>query len=147
MIRLIEKIKAFMEGRYRGDELNIVILACAVTVGIAAAIVSVFGNIWAAIALWLLWGGLLALATWRALSKNVHMRMAANRKYLSVKEGFLDFFSLQFHRIKDRKTHIYKRCPACKTVLRLPRKPGEHGVTCGKCGHKFRATVKEWKYL
>ena len=147
MIAFIEKIKAFFEGRYRGDELNIVILGGAVTAGTVAAIVSIFGSIWVALFFWLLWGGLLALAILRALSKNLQMRMAENRKYLSVKERILEFFPLQYHRFKDRKTHIYKRCPQCKTVLRLPRKPGEHGVTCGKCQHKFRMTVKEWKFL
>ena len=46
------------------------------------------------------------------------------------------------NRWRDRKTHVYHRCPHCRAMLRLPRRPGFHGVTCPRCSRHFDMTVK-----
>lgn len=48
-----------------------------------------------------------------------------------------------FHRIRDRKTHVYRTCPVCKNVLRLPRVMGEHGVNCPACRGHFTVKIKK----
>ena len=47
------------------------------------------------------------------------------------------------HRIRDRKTHVYRRCPVCKNVLRLPREVGDHGVNCPVCHGHFSVKIKK----
>ena len=47
-----------------------------------------------------------------------------------------------FHRIRDRKTHVYRTCPVCKSALRLPRTSGEHGVNCPACHGHFMVRIK-----
>ena len=47
-----------------------------------------------------------------------------------------------FRRIRDRKTHVFRACPVCKSVLRLPRTPGEHGVNCPTCRGHFAVRIK-----
>lgn len=46
------------------------------------------------------------------------------------------------HRIRDRKTHVYRACPVCKNFLRLPRISGEHGVNCPACHGHFTVKIK-----
>ena len=40
-----------------------------------------------------------------------------------------------------RKTHVFKKCPGCKAVLRLPRKKGKHTVNCPHCHKNFTVHV------
>ena len=39
---------------------------------------------------------------------------------------------------KDRKTHVFKKCPQCKAMIRLPKRKGSHEVICPKCGREFK---------
>ena len=47
-----------------------------------------------------------------------------------------------FLRIRDRKTHIYRACPICKHLWRLPRIRGEHEVNCPECHGHFSIKLK-----
>lgn len=38
----------------------------------------------------------------------------------------------------NRKTHVFPRCPRCRSTLRLPRGRGTLMVTCPVCGHEFK---------
>ena len=75
------------------------------------------------------------------LSRNIVARSRENRRFLSIKNGIKKFFWLRKQMWKDRKTHVYKKCPHCKSVLRLPRRKGDHGVTCPKCKKVFRVKI------
>ena len=66
----------------------------------------------------------------RIMSRNVAKRRAENQK-------FCNFFKLRKNKFKDRKTHVYRKCPSCKAVLRLPKSKGKHSVCCPKCKNKF----------
>ncbi|MBQ3202842.1 MAG: hypothetical protein IJB36_04280 [Clostridia bacterium] len=99
---------------------------------------------WAYFAIWVislffrnwLWGWLFALLLWailgwlvfRTLSRNIPARQAENRWYLH-----------QVTRLKDIRRYRYRRCPACKGMLRLPIKRGRRTVTCHRCRHQFKA--------
>lgn len=85
--------------------------------------------------------GLFVYSLFRSLSKNRFKRGEENNAYLSKKKRFCDFFTLQKNRIKERDTHVYKKCPNCKAVLRLPRKKGKHGVVCPRCQKRFDVKI------
>ena len=78
----------------------------------------------------------------RFFSRNIYKRSEENRKYLSVKSKINGFFTLSRQKARERKTHIYKKCPLCKSVLRLPRKKGKHTVKCPRCAHRFDIKVR-----
>ena len=83
----------------------------------------------------------LAISVFRMMSRNTAKRRAENEKFLKKSKALRSFFKLQKNRIRDRKTHAYRRCPSCKAVLRLPRKKGQHTVKCPSCGNRFDVKI------
>jgi len=73
----------------------------------------------------------------RFFSKNIYARSKENGRFMSFWNKVKAFFRLQKGKIKDRKTHVYKKCTKCKAVIRLPRKKGKHTVVCPKCSERF----------
>lgn len=67
----------------------------------------------------------------RMFSKNIAKRRRENEK-------FTGFFKLRRNKWRDRKTHVYKKCPSCKAVLRLPKAKGQHNVVCPRCKNRFQ---------
>ena len=131
---LRERIWQFMQGRNGTDALYgfILILCTALIIigiflnGIAEAIVNV------------LYITLFAYALFRVFSKNLYKRRKENADFLRFIKNFKAFFRLQRDRIRDRKTHVYRKCPSCKIVLRLPKAKGKHFVNCPKCKNRFQ---------
>ena len=66
----------------------------------------------------------------RMFSKNIAKRRRENEK-------FSGFFKLWKNKFRDRKTHVYRKCPKCKAVLRLPKAKGKHTVVCPRCKDRF----------
>lgn len=83
----------------------------------------------------------LVIMIFRVLSKNLVRRRRENQVFMSFFVGIKNFFVLQKNKIRDRKSFIYKKCPACKATLRLPRKKGEHTVRCPRCQNRFGVKV------
>lgn len=81
---------------------------------------------------------LLIVILFRILSKNLNKRREENRKYLMYKEKIKKYFLFQRNKWDDRYSKMYKRCPNCKNILRLPLKKGKHSVKCPKCNHLFK---------
>ena len=132
------KLAQFFYGRYLSYGLD------ALTVIITVfCLISSFVNIFVgSILLYLFQTCLLIYMLFRLFSKNLSKRQQENKV-------FADFFtaikaSKQLHqRIKSEiNNHVYKKCPHCRVVLRLPRKPGAHTVKCPRCGESFKVTVK-----
>lgn len=84
---------------------------------------------------------LMVLATFRLLSKNIYKRQKENRAYLRILSGIKGFFVLRKNKFRDRKTHVYRKCPACRKVLRLPKIKGDHTVCCPCCSNRFKTNV------
>ena len=84
---------------------------------------------------------LLGWSGFRCFSKNIPARTKENRAFLRFWGRIRGWFVLRKNRIRDRKTHIYRKCPACKNVLRLPKIKGNHTVCCPCCGKKFQVKV------
>lgn len=83
---------------------------------------------------------------YRFFSKNIYKRNNENQKYLKLKKKILKPFINIKRNIKD-KDHIYKKCPKCKTVLKLPV-PTERGIKHAKCPNcKRRVTLVALKKL
>lgn len=125
-----ERVVRFMTGRNGPDDLyRFIMIVCTVLI-----VLNLFFRLWIiSIAVLIL----LAFGMWRCFSKNLYNRKRENLAYLRIKSGIFERIRLLRDRWRDRKTHIYRRCPECKKVLRLPRRPGKHNVCCPLCSHRF----------
>ena len=87
----------------------------------------------------------LAVAAWaifRVCSKNLPARRQENRMFLQMCHNIKKFFRLQVTRVQDRKHHVYRVCPECRAVLRLPKKTGEFDLECPRCHTEFTIHIK-----
>lgn len=125
-----EKLARFMYGRYGGDQFNNFIL---IVVAILM-IVNIFVNSYIMYAFYM---GLWVWSLCRMLSRNIYKRRAENEKFLKAWNPVKNKFKLMKNKRRDRKTHVYKKCPGCKAVLRLPKQKGKHTVKCPKCHKRF----------
>ncbi|MBQ8389201.1 MAG: hypothetical protein IJX46_09790 [Clostridia bacterium] len=73
----------------------------------------------------------------RAFSHNRLARRKENDFVFGIFRRIKGFFKLQKNKFKDRKTHVYRKCPACHAVLRLPKRGGTHVACCPRCQRKF----------
>ena len=132
---LFEKLRRFMYGRYGGDSLNGFLL---VLLALTAAVNMFFRNPVVYVVQWVL----LITVVLRMLSKNIYRRTRENGAFLKIYEPVKKKFKLFVRIIKERKYRVYKRCPACRAVISLPRKKGKHGVKCPKCGNNFKINIR-----
>ena len=129
-----QRIARFMYGRYGMDQLyNFTLIACLVLLVINIFVRSyIISLVEYALLIW---------ALWRTFSKNIVKRRIENQKYLQIQGKVVKFFDLIRCRFRDRKTHVYRKCPGCKNNLRLPRKKGTHTVNCPCCHKSFDVTI------
>ncbi|ERK30298.1 hypothetical protein [Clostridium intestinale] len=129
------KLIRFMYGRYGTDQLYIAAIALYFILVIAYSFIRspiIIGLSWV----------VLILTFYRTFSKNIYKRQRENQMFLKFWNPIKSKFSLTFRRLKDIKTHRYRTCPHCKKVLRLPRKTGNHTVTCPACRNDFKVKIK-----
>lgn len=129
------RLMQFISGRYGPDELFFAVFALSVVLS--------FVNIFLRSAvLQLAVYALIAYALFRVLSRNTEKRQKENSALLKK----LDFLKRK-KELRDRKKadkfHIYKKCPYCKAILRLPRRIGVHKTVCPKCGKEFTVRVRK----
>lgn len=123
-----------MYGRNGNDRLCFVLMWVYLALWITSIVTAAFSWEIASLAVWAL--QLLVLSYWifRIFSRNV----AKRRREV---ERFFGFFRNRRNRFRDRKTHIYKKCPHCRAVLRLPKKKGKHTVCCPACRERFSVKI------
>ncbi len=85
---------------------------------------------------------LLAFALYRFFSKQTARRAEENRRYILLRDKVKKKTLLTFNRIKYSRTHRYRECPSCHTMLRLKKQVGTVTVTCPKCHTMFQVTIK-----
>ena len=134
MMRFKEKLIRFMYGRYGNDNLNrfLIILAfilAVVNIFIPNIIISSINLV------------LLIICIIRIFSRKLDARRKENARYMKISNSITRKFKLIKNKFKDRKTHVYKKCPACKAVLRLPKRKGIHTVVCPKCHNRFDVKI------
>ena len=140
--RLREMLARFMYGRYGTDGLNkflfVVYIVLLILSGILRRIPA--ANI-AYFVVYLLTLAVMFLFFFRTLSRNHYKRRQENVKYFEIKSKFTNTWNLQREKWRNRKTHVYRKCPHCRANIKLPRKKGRHTVTCPKCRVDFKVRV------
>lgn len=130
-----QKLQSFLYGRYGMDALYYALFALwAVT-----QILYTFTGDWV---YFLLSWAFLLYSCFRVFSRNIPRRRRENEWFLKIWNPVRDFFRLTYHRIRDCRSAVYRRCPACRAVLRLPRKKGVHTTNCPRCAHRFDVQIR-----
>lgn len=80
---------------------------------------------------------LLVISVFRVFSKNYEKRQQENMKYIKIKNKVVNFIKFENMKIKDRNMYIYRKCPKCKSNIRLPKKKGKHTCMCPCCKNDF----------
>lgn len=101
---------------------------------ILIAVINLFANSYIIYALLLC---IAAAILFRALSKNVLKRRKENEIFLRFLKKMSGHLKILILRIKEIKTHRYKKCPHCKNMLRLPKRTGKNTVLCPRCNNRF----------
>lgn len=134
MGKFTDKVQKFFYGRNGNDKLNNFIFFLYIVLLIVYLFVQ-------HISLIIIATVLLFINIYRMLSKKLYVRQKENAIYIKItsliKRPLLRFF----HRIRDRKTHVYKRCPNCKRVLKLRKVKGTHTVKCPICANHFNIKI------
>ena len=133
-MKLRQKLYSFMYGRYGQDSFGRFLTAVAIAL-------TVFSILFRSMLAYTLMVLLLFWITFRMLSKNTSARTRENDVYKRSSAAFLRFFKQQYNRIRYAKTHVYRKCPCCKAMLKLRRVKGVHGVCCPKCGTSFDVRI------
>ncbi len=134
MMKFKERLARFWQGRYGNDALSNFMMWSY----LALVLVNLFFR---STALYFIAVILVFLTLFRMFSKNIGARNKENLKYLAVKKKFASFWKLLFDRARDCPKKVYKKCPSCKAIIRLPRQKGKHNVTCPSCRHRFSMRV------
>lgn len=127
------RIMQFMQGRYGADNTMLVLFGIAAVIAIINSFVR---NVFLQIIVYLI----VIVALLRFFSKNTNARIKEN----NIVTGFLTKFGNKYKTYKTRKAdkmHIYKKCPKCGAVLRLPRRKGKHKTVCPNCNNEFSVRV------
>ncbi len=140
------RIARFFYGRYGADELynflfliQIIFLFLGVVFSVLGQISDVFSYL-----SFFLYVAALFLFIWtvfRCLSRNIVKRRKENMTFLRIRSRLFGR-KKKAPRPMDTAEHIFRACPKCKSVLRLPRKEGKHTVKCPRCTHRFKLKVK-----
>ncbi len=127
------KLARFLYGRYGNDTLNNVLAIAAsiiMFVGVLSCMIFLPDVWWLTLIFIAVYMALTAWALSRMLSKNIAARQKENMV-------FCRFFMLRKNKFRDRKTHVYRKCPSCNANLRLPKAKGKHFVICPRCKNRF----------
>ena len=124
-----------MYGRYGNDKLNTWLTWSYVGLLLLQMILLLFADLSFAVKVIYHLVSVISLATavtviYRSFSRNIPKRRRENEK-------FLNFLNLRAAKKRDRKTHVYRKCPKCRAVLRLPKAKGKHTAVCPRCGERF----------
>ncbi|MCQ2454793.1 MAG: hypothetical protein MJ090_01415 [Clostridia bacterium] len=127
------KLMQFMSGRYGVDRTFYVLFV----IGAFFALLNCFLRlIWIQLIVY----AIIIVAFLRFFSKNIDKRIKENE----IVTGWIYKVSQSINKRKQRTndtTHIYKKCPNCKAVLRLPRTKGIHTTVCPRCHKSFKVRV------
>jgi len=124
-----------MSGRYGPDQLyyaSLILYLVLLVVNYFAQSMIISGLLWIVI----------ILTVFRTFSRNIYKRRAENEVFLKLWNPVKAEFVLGFRRIKEIKTRRFRKCPNCRTVLRLPRSTGKHTVECPCCHKDFQVTIR-----
>ena len=133
------KLMQFMQGRYGVDGMFYILIIIASVLAFINCFIFIMPI---RTVIQLIVYAIIFYAFFRALSKNIEARSRENRFAMR----YIDKIKKQIQTKRQRRadtSHIYRKCPSCKAVLRLPHRIGKHKTTCPKCGKEFKVTVRK----
>ncbi len=133
-MRFRDKLATFFYGRNGMDGLNLFLFA----ILFVLMIINAFKTFWT---VFILESIVLIYLYFRYFSRNLAARRKENAAFLRVFRKISGFFRLQKTKFRDRKTHVFRRCPHCHANLRLPKQKGKHTVRCPRCTQEFKTKV------
>lgn len=129
-----EKWNALMGGRNGLDLWNyIIIVADVLLIAISMITNSYLPLVFAFL--------LIVLFLFRALSRNLEKRHKEDMFFSDASKAIVRQHKLNALRLKDRNTHVYKKCPACRKVLRVKRRKGPKEIHCPYCNNDFKIVI------
>ena len=128
-----ERISRFMAGRNGNDQLNNALLVLAVGMLLGA---SLFARRLAGV-LYPATMAVMGYVYFRMLSRNIYRRQTENARFLRWWVKRQAALRLYKERWVQRRDYKFFTCPACKTVLRVPRGKGKIKLVCRRCGTSF----------
>ncbi|WP_320163089.1 hypothetical protein [uncultured Trichococcus sp.] len=134
MEKLKRKIMNFMRGRYGADQLYNALVISGMVLYFLGAMTDL-GVLVIVAQLLIFW------ALFRVYSKKIYKRAEENRKFLKWWQPNQKKLKLLFRRFKEIKVARFRKCPNCKTTLRLPVKRGKKTVKCPTCHQKFESRI------
>ena len=140
-MKFVNRLMSFMSGRNGFDRYGRFLFFVYFILVIVQWIVSIFVPQIVSLIMSVLLTLLAIYIFFRIFSKNLVKRSSENYKYIQIETKVKGYFSLQKSKHRDRKTHIYKKCPKCRAVLRLKRIKGKHRAVCPRCGNSFDVKV------
>ena len=129
-MKLKEKFQQFMYGRYGTDDFSRFMLYTA----LGMMILNLFVRIQLLNTLAL---ALLIYCYFRMFSRNIYKRADENRKFLEMKEQFLNTFRREKDHASQLKDYRFFKCPVCKLNVRVPRGKGKIKIHCPRCQNDF----------
>ncbi|MFT5871461.1 MAG: hypothetical protein ACI8WT_000381 [Clostridium sp.] len=134
MRNIKNKLAHFMYGRYGTDQLYIALMGAYFTLIVANSFINskIISSLMSAVLIWIIF---------RAFSRNIDKRRLENKRFMKIWNPARAKISLPIRRVKEIKTRRFRKCPHCKTVLRLPRKTGKHTVKCPTCNKEFELRI------
>ena len=129
------KLAQFMYGRYGTDQLYTALilayfLLLVANTFIRSAIISGLMSV------------VLIFMIFRVFSRNTYKRSMENEKFMKIFKPVKVKSSLELRKIKEIKTHRFRKCPYCKKMLRLKRVRGKHTVKCPSCNKEFEVRIR-----
>ena len=136
LAKLQYKFALFMQGRYGPDQLYRALLVVYAVV----LVLHLLTRWWPlSILEWLI----LVWMLFRCFSKNTIARQKEIAAWLRLEGRVRSFWRLTKNRWRDRHTHVYRHCPHCKVVVRLPRsKKGDRVCNCPHCRRDFPVKIR-----
>ncbi|NLJ65557.1 MAG: hypothetical protein GX337_09310 [Christensenellaceae bacterium] len=131
--KIVLWIRKFMQGRYGADDLfifSVRLYLILVVLGLFIPTLSLITPIF------------LVFIFYRLLSKDISKRREENVKFLRYKSSAKKQLLQLKNRWKERDTHRYRKCPSCKTTLRLKKQIGTVNITCPVCKNNFSVNIK-----
>ncbi len=129
-----ERLVSFLSGRNGIDAI------CYLLLGLYAVIslVNCFIN---SLSLWLFGIALILYMWFRVFSRNIYKRRMENEKFMAFWRKLARWFKQKRRAFKERKDYAFRKCPSCKSVLRLPRVKGKHCTKCPRCHTAFEVEI------
>jgi len=134
MGNLKNKLAHFMYGRYGTDQLYIALIVVYFVLVVANTFIrsTIIDGLMYAMLIWIIF---------RTLSRNTYKRSMENEKFMKIWKPVKAKGTLELRRIKEIKTHRFRKCPQCKKILRLKRVRGKHTVKCPSCNKEFEVRI------